>query len=219
MEKNNNLKKEVIDFDSEINKLKTNLPLLEKTLNIFTYVSLLISVIIFFSIVYTDNFAGISVFFEHLLYFAIGNIIYAFIFGKFFDLIYPKRLREIQRNTKDTDKQDVLNVFHNYFYPKEYKKEFEKIFEKYYRKDEEKFREWLMSKEITPKELYIKLIDDKALQKDINEEILKNNILLLSKNSEKLDKEKREEIKKQKELEEKSLKVRKDIEEYFGNRR
>lgn len=52
MEKNNNLKKEVIDFDNEINKLKTNLPLLEKTLNIFTYVSLLISVIIFFSIIY-----------------------------------------------------------------------------------------------------------------------------------------------------------------------
>lgn len=77
---------------------------------------------------------------KHLLYFAIGNMIYAFIFGKFFDLIYPKRLREIQRNTKNTDKQDVLNVFHNYFYPKEYKKEFEKIFEKYYRKDEEKFR-------------------------------------------------------------------------------
>lgn len=218
MEKNNNLKKEVIDFDNEINKLKTNLPLLEKTLNIFTYVSLLISVIIFFSIVYIDNFVGISVFFEHLLYFAIGNMIYAFIFGKFFDLIYPKRLREIQRNTKNTDKQDVLNVFHNYFYPKEYKKEFEKIFEKYYRKDEEKFREWLMSKEITPKELYIKLIDDKALQKEINEEILKSNILLLSENSEKLDKEKREEIKKQKEQEEKLLKVRKDIEEYFGNR-
>jgi len=218
MEKNNNLKKEVIDFDNEINKLKTNLPLLEKTLNIFTYVSLLISVIIFFSIVYIDNFVGISVFFEHLLYFAIGNMIYAFIFGKFFDLIYPKRLREIQRNTKNTDKQDVLNVFHNYFYPKEYKKEFEKIFEKYYRKDEEKFREWLMSKEITPKELYIKLIDDKALQKDINEEILKNNIILLSENSEKIDKEKREEIKKKKEQEEKSLKVRKDIEEYFGNR-
>ena len=64
----------------------------------------------------------------------------------------------------------------------------------------------------------IKLIDDKALQKDINEEILKNNILLLSENSEKIDKEKREEIKKKKEQEEKSLKVRKDIEEYFGNR-
>ena len=218
MEKSNDLKKEVIDFDNEINKLKTNLPLLEKTLNIFTYVSLLISVIIFFSIIYIDNFSEISTFFEHLFYFAIGNMIYAFIFGKFFDLIYPKRLREIQRNTKNTDKQDVLNVFHNYFYPKEYKKEFEKIFEKYYRKDEEKFREWLMSKEITPKELYIKLIDDKALQKDINEEILKNNILLLSKNSEKIDKEKREEIKKQKEQEEKSLKVRKDIEEYFTNR-
>ena len=218
MEKNNNLKKEVIDFEKEINKLKTNLPLLEKTLNIFTYVSLLISVIIFFSIIYIDNFAGISTFFEHLLYFAIGNMIYAFIFGKFFDLIYPKRLREIQRNTKDIDKQDVLNVFHNYFYPKEYTKDFEKIFEKYYRKDEEKFREWLSSKEITPKELYIKLIDDKALQKDINEEILKSNILLLSKNSEKIDKEKREEIKKQKEQEEKLLKVRKDIEEYFTNR-
>lgn len=168
--------------------------------------------------IYIRTFAGISTFFEHLLYFAIGNMVYAFIFGKFFDLIYPKRLREIQRNTKNTDKQDVLNVFHNYFYPQEYKKDFEKIFEKYYRKDEEKFREWLMSKEITPKELYIKLIDDKALQKDINEEILKSNILLLSKNSEKIDKEKREEIKKQKEQEEKLLKVRKDIEEYFTNR-
>ena len=190
MKKSNDLKKEVIDFEKEINQLKINLPLLEKTLNIFTYVSLLISVIIFFSIVYIDNFAGISTFFAHLVYFAIGNMVYAFIFGKFFDLIYPK----------------------------EYKKEFEKIFEKYYRKDEEKFREWLMSKEITPKELYIKLIDDKALQKDINEEILKNNILLLSENSEKIDKEKREEIKKKKEQEEKSLKVRKDIEEYFGNR-
>lgn len=118
--------------------------------------------------------------------------------------------------------EDVLNTFSKIFYPEEYKEEFEECFEKHYRKDEENFKQWIKWQEITVKELYIKLLENKELQKDIIEKIIKKSIVVISQNSkdEKIDEQLK--LKKEKEIEEKNKEIKKikseikeEIENYF----
>ena len=218
------MNKGIFDFEKEIKELRKNFHILQNILNFNITILFLIPFIANFSIIYFDRDVELMVYAKHLLYFLIGYISFLYISLKTLNYIYPKHLREIYAKLKeDFDvEEDVLNTFSKIFYPEEYKEEFEECFEKYYRKDEKNFKQWIKWKEITVKELYIKLLENKELQKDIIEKIIKKSIVVISQNSkdEKIDEQLK--LKKEKEIEEKNKEIKKikseikeEIENYF----
>lgn len=218
------MNKEIFDFEKEIKELRKNFHILQNILNFNIVILFLIPFIVNFSIIYFDRDVELIVYAKHLLYFLIGYISFLYISLKTLNYIYPKHLREIYAKLKEEFdvEEDVLNTFSKIFYPEEYKEEFEECFEKYYRKDEENFKQWIKWQEITIKELYIKLLENKELQKDIIEKIIKKSIVVISQNSkdEKIDEQLK--LKKEKEIEEKNKEIKKikseikeEIENYF----
>lgn len=218
------MNKEIFDFKKEIKELRKNFHILQNILNFNITILFLIPFIANFSIIYFDRDVELIVYAKHLLYFLIGYISYLYISLKTLNYIYPKDLREIYVKLKEEFdvEEDVLNTFSKIFYPEEYKKEFEECFEKYYRKDETNFKQWIKWQEITIKELYIKLLENKELQKDIIEKIIKKSIVVISQNSKDEKIEEQLKIKKEKEIEEKNKEIKKikneikeEIENYF----
>lgn len=218
------MNKGIFDFEKEIKELRKNFHILQNILNFNITTLFLIPFIANFSIIYFDRDVELIVYAKHLLYFLIGYISFLYISLKTLNYIYPKHLREIYAKLKeDFDvEEDVLNTFSKIFYPEEYKEEFEECFEKYYRKDEKNFKQWIKWKEITVKELYIKLLENKELQKDIIEKIIKKSIVVISQNSKDEKIEEQLKLKKEKEIEEKNKKIKKikskikeEIENYF----
>jgi len=218
------MNKGIFDFEKEIKELRKNFHILQNILNFNITILFLIPFIANFSIIYFDRDVELIVYAKHLLYFLIGYISFLYISLKTLNYIYPKHLREIYAKLKEEFdvEEDVLNTFSKIFYPEEYKEEFEECFEKYYRKDEKKFKQWIKWQEITIKELYIKLLENKELQKDIIEKIIKKSIVVISQNSkdEKIDEQLK--LKKEKEIEEKNKEIKKikseikeEIENYF----
>lgn len=218
------MNKGIFDFEKEIKELRKNFHILQNILNFNITILFLIPFIANFSIIYFDRDVELIVYAKHLLYFLIGYISFLYISLKTLNYIYPKHLREIYAKLKeDFDvEEDVLNTFSKIFYPEEYKEEFEECFEKYYRKDEKNFKQWIKWQEITIKELYIKLLENKELQKDIIEKIIKKSIVVISQNSkdEKIDEQLK--LKKEKEIEEKNKEIKKikseikeEIKNYF----
>jgi len=97
---------------------------------------------------------------------------------------------------------DLFNFFSLFYYPKEYNKEFDKIIREYCKKDEARFKKWIFSGEITIKELYLKLLANKDIQDKINNEIKTKNTVKQIKEvnngiEEKIEKNKKENIKKE----------------------
>lgn len=218
------MNKGIFDFEKEIKELRKNFHILQNILNFNITTLFLIPFIANFSIIYFDRDVELIVYAKHLLYFLIGYISFLYISLKTLNYIYPKHLREIYAKLKeDFDvEEDVLNTFSKIFYPEEYKEEFEECFEKYYRKDEKNFKQWIKWKEITVKELYIKLLENKELQKDIIEKIIKKSIVVISQNSKDEKREEQLKLKKEKEIEEKNKEIKKikskikeEIENYF----
>lgn len=218
------MNKGIFDFEKEIKELRKNFHILQNILNFNITILFLIPFIANFSIIYFDRDVELMVYAKHLLYFLIGYISFLYISLKTLNYIYPKHLREIYAKLKeDFDvEEDVLNTFSKIFYPEEYKKEFEECFEKYYRKDEENFKQWIKWQEITVKELYIKLLENKELQKDIIEKIIKKSIVVISQNSKDEKIEEQLKLKKEIEIEEKNKEITKikneikeEIENYF----
>lgn len=218
------MNKGIFDFEKEIKELRKNFHILQNILNFNITILFLIPFIANFSIIYFDRDVELIVYAKHLLYFLIGYISFLYINLKTLNYIYPKHLREIYAKLKEEFdvEEDVLNTFSKIFYPEEYKEEFEECFEKYYRKDEKNFKQWIKWQEITIKELYIKLLENKELQKDIIEKIIKKSIVVISQNSkdEKIDEQLK--LKKEKEIEEKNKEIKKikseikeEIENYF----
>lgn len=218
------MNKGIFDFEKEIKELRKNFHILQNILNFNITILFLIPFITNFSIIYFDRDVELIVYAKHLLYFLIGYISFLYISLKTLNYIYPKHLREIYAKLKEEFdvEEDVLNTFSKIFYPEEYKEEFEECFEKYYRKDEKNFKQWIKWQEITIKELYIKLLENKELQKDIIEKIIKKSIVVISQNSkdEKIDEQLK--LKKEKEIEEKNKEIKKikseikeEIENYF----
>lgn len=206
------MNKGIFDFEKEIKELRKNFHILQNILNFNITILFLIPFIANFSIIYFDRDVELMVYAKHLLYFLIGYISFLYISLKTLNYIYPKHLREIYAKLKeDFDvEEDVLNTFSKIFYPEEYKKEFEECFEKYYRKDEENFKQWIKWQEITVKELYIKLLGNKELQKDIIEKIIKKSIVVISQNSKDEKIEEQLKLKKEKEIEEKNKEIKKN---------
>lgn len=218
------MNKGIFDFEKEIKELRKNFHILQNILNFNITILFLIPFIANFSIIYFDRDVELIVYAKHLLYFIIGYISFLYISLKTLNYIYPKHLREIYAKLKEEFdvEEDILNTFSKIFYPEEYKEEFEECFEKHYRKDEENFKQWIKWQEITIKELYIKLLENKELQKDIIEKIIKKSIVVISQNSkdEKIDEQLK--LKKEKEIEEKNKEIKKikseikeEIENYF----
>lgn len=218
------MNKGIFDFEKEIKELRKNFHILQNILNFNITILFLIPFIANFSIIYFDRDVELIVYAKHLLYFLIGYISFLYISLKTLNYIYPKHLREIYAKLKEEFdvEEDVLNTFSKIFYPEEYKEEFEECFEKYYRKDEKNFKQWIKWQEITIKELYIKLLENKELQKDIIEKIIKKRIVVISKNSKDEKIEEQLKLKKEKEIEEKNKEITKikseikeEIENYF----
>lgn len=218
------MNKEIFDFEKEIKELRKNFHLLQNILNFNITILFLIPFIVNFSIIYFDRDVELIVYAKHLLYFLIGYISFLYISLKTLNYIYPKHLREIYAKLKEEFdvEEDVLNTFSKIFYPVEYKEEFEECFEKHYRKDEENFKQWIKWQEITVKELYIKLLENKELQKDIIEKIIKKSIVVISQNSKDEKIEEQLKLKKEIEIEEKNKEITKikneikeEIENYF----
>lgn len=218
------MNKGIFDFEKEIKELRKNFHILQNILNFNITILFLIPFIVNFSIIYFDRDVELIVYAKHLLYFIIGYISFLYISLKTLNYIYPKHLREIYAKLKEEFdvEEDVLNTFSKIFYPEEYKEEFEECFEKHYRKDEENFKQWIKWQEITVKELYIKLLENKELQKDIIEKIIKKSIVVISQNSKDEKIEEQLKLKKEKEIEEKNKEITKikneikeEIENYF----
>lgn len=218
------MNKEIFDFEKEIKELRKNFHILQNILNFNITILFLIPFIANFSIIYFDRDVELIIYAKHLLYFLIGYISFLYISLKTLNYIYPKHLREIYAKLKEEFdiEEDVLNTFSKIFYPEEYKEEFEECFEKYYRKDEKNFKQWIKWQEITIKELYIKLLENKELQKDIIEKIIKKSIVVISQNSKDEKIEEQLKLKKEKEIEEKNKEIKKikseikeEIENYF----
>lgn len=216
------MNKGIFNFKKEIKELRKNFHLLQNILNFNITILFLIPFIVNFSIIYFDKDVELIVYAKHLLYFIIGYISFLYISLKTLNYIYPKHLREIYAKLKEEFdvEEDVLNTFSKIFYPKEYKEEFEECFEKHYRKDEENFKQWIKWQEITVKELYIKLLENKELQKDIIEKIIKKSIVVISQNSKDEKIEEQLKLKKEKEIEEKNkeiTKIKNEIKEEIKN--
>lgn len=218
------MNKGIFDFEKEIKELRKNFHILQNILNFNITILFLIPFIVNFSIIYFDRDVELIVYAKHLLYFIIGYISFLYISLKTLNYIYPKHLREIYAKLKEEFdvEEDILNTFSKIFYPEEYKEEFEECFEKHYRKDEENFKQWIKWQEITVKELYIKLLGNKELQKDIIEKIIKKSIVVISQNSKDEKIEEQLKLKKEKEIEEKNKEITKikneikeEIENYF----
>ena len=216
------MNKGIFDFEKEIKELRKNFYILQKMLNFNLAILFLAPLIVNFSIIYFDRNVELIVYAKHLLYFLIGYISFLYISLKTVNYIYPKHLREIYIKLKeDFDvEEDVLNTFSKIFYPEEYKEEFEECFEKHYRKDEKNFKQWIKWQEITVKELYIKLLENKKLQKDIIEKIIKKSIVVISQKSKDEKIEEQIKLKKEKEIEEKNkeiIKIKSEIKEEIEN--
>ena len=233
------LQKKLIDFEKEIKYFNREKNYLEKILiffkednGLFILVMLVLDFFYLFitleeTKVFSQNLSLTEILFsgfKQIFYVFLTNVLYLLISYFLVNSSYTKKLIEkFKRTSKPYEYyMNILDYFEEYFYPEEYKEEFEECFEKYYRKDEKNFKQWIKWQEITIKELYIKLLENKELQKDIIEKIIKKSIVVISQNSkdEKIDEQLK--LKKEKEIEEKNKEIKKikseikeEIENYF----
>lgn len=227
------LPKKLIDFEKEIKYFNREKNYLEKFLIFFkednAFLIWLMLVLDFFYLfitleetkVFSQNLSLIEILssgFKQIFYVFLTNLLYLLFSHFLVNNPYTEKLIEkFERTSKPYEYyMKIFDYFEEYFYPEEYKEEFRKNFKKFYEKDKEKFEDWIYYKQITIKKLYAKLLDNKTLQKEIFEEILKKNTLKIVKESEKeilIDIKKEEEKKK---LEIQTNKIKKEMDEYFG---
>lgn len=227
------LKEKLIDFEKEIKYFNREKNYLEKFLIFFkednAFFIVLMLVLDFFYLfitleetkVFSQNLSLTEILFsgfKQIFYVFLTNVLYLLFSHFLVNNPYTEKLIEkFERTSKPYEYyMNVFDYFEEYFYPEEYKEEFRGYFKKYYEKDKEKFEDWIYYKQITIKKLYAKLLDNKALQKEIFEEILKKNTLKIAKENEvKVINEIKEENKKRK-LEIQTNKIKKEMDEYFG---
>lgn len=220
----------LIDFDKEIKNAQITYSSYEK-IYIVTFVGIFISVVsvlaycfISYSIFIFNEIAHIGFLIISSVILAITIVGYPIIFWNIIKIIntknsslkktkniddFQERLKSRERYSSFND--SVLDYFYENFYPVDYKKEFENVFNNYYKNDEAKFKKWLNSGEIKPKELYIKLLSNKKLQEDINKNLLKLSIETTNKNIQKQISDE----KKRKKEEEFKENIKSEINDYF----
>lgn len=227
------LQKKLIDFEKEIKYFNKEKNYLEKFLIFFKednafFIGLMFVLDIFYLFgtlekteVFSQNLSLIEILssgFKQIFYVFLTNLLYL-LFSHFLvnNPYIEKLIKKFERTSKPYEYyMKIFDYFEEYFYPEEYKEEFRVCFKKYYEKDKEKFEDWIYYKQVTIKKLYAKLLDNKALQKEIFEEILKKNTLKIVKESEKetLINIKKEEEKRKLEIQ--TNKIKKEMDEYFG---
>lgn len=227
------LKEKLIDFEKEIKYFNREKNYLEKFLIFFKednalFIGLMFVLDIFYLFgtlekteVFSQNLSLTEILFsgfKQIFYVFLTNVLYLLFSHFLVNNPYTEKLIEkFERTSKPYEYyMNIFDYFKEYFYPEEYKEEFREYFKKFYEKDKEKFEDWIYYKQITIKKLYAKLLDNKTLQKEIFEEILKKNTLKIVKESEKeiLINIKKEEEKKKLEIQ--TNKIKKEMDEYFG---
>lgn len=121
----------------------------------------------------------------------LGIVLITYLILQIVNFIFPKEkmkeiieetLNEISGKTGFSENQEILEFFEKKgFFEMKTKEIYKKIFEKHYSKDFETFKNWIKTGNITPRKLYIKMLSNKQVQKDIQEEytrkILKSNVI------------------------------------------
>lgn len=129
--------------------------------------------------------------------------------------IIEETLNEISGKTGFSENQEILEFFEKKgFFRMKTKEIYKKIFEKHYSKDFETFKNWIKTGNITPRKLYIKMLSNKQVQKDIQEEYTRK---ILKSNVKEILKEVIAEDKEEKEIKEKE-KTKIEIENYFSEK-
>lgn len=129
--------------------------------------------------------------------------------------IIEETLNEISGKTGFSENQEILDFFEKKgFFEMKTKEIYKKIFEKHYSKDFETFKNWIKRGNITPRQLYIKMLSNKQVQKDIQEEYMKK---ILKSNVKEILREVITEDKAEKEIKEKE-KTKTEIENYFSEK-
>lgn len=227
------LQKKLIDFKKEIKYFNREKNYLEKFLiffkenNAFFIVLMLVLDIFYLFIsleetkVFSQNLSLTEILFsgfKQIFYVFLTNVLYLLFSHFLVNNPYTEKLIEkFERTSKPYEYyMNIFDYFEEYFYPEEYKEEFRKNFKKYYEKDKEKFEDWIYYKQITIKKLYAKLLDNKTLQKEIFEEIFKKNTLKIAEESKKETLINIKKEKEKKKLEIQTNKIKKEMDEYFG---
>lgn len=223
----------MINFDKEIKNAQITYSNYGKIYSI-TFTGILIaisSILIYFIRKYNIDFFNPKFFHISCLIIGVFPVIlaitivgYPFIFWNIIKIINIKNkslektgdIDDFQNQLRNRERfsfsnESVLNYFYENFYPVDYKKEFENVFYIYYENDEEKFKKWLNSGEIKPKDLYVKLLSNKELQEDIKKKLLKLSIEKTNKNIQKQISDE----KKRKKEEEYKENIKSEINDYF----
>lgn len=198
------LQKKLIDFEKEIKYFNREKNYLEKFLIFFKednalFIGLMLVLDFFYLFitleetkVFSQNLSLTEILFsgfKQIFYVFLTNVLYLLFSHFLVNNPYTEKLIEkFERTSKPYEYyMNIFDYFEEYFYPEEYKEEFRKNFKKYYEKD-----------------------------KEIFEEILKKNTLKIVKENEvKIINEIKEENKKRK-LEIQTNKIKKEMDEYFG---
>lgn len=154
----------------------------------------------------------------------LGIVLITYLILQIVNFIFPKEkmkeiieetLNEISGKTGFSENQEILEFFEKKgFFEMKTKEIYKKIFEKHYSKDFETFKNWIKTGNITPRKLYIKMLSNKQVQKDIQEEYTRK---ILKSNVKEILKEVIAEDKEEKEIKEKE-KTKIEIENYFSEK-
>ena len=210
-------KKKTINFDKEIKNVKKNgLPTIVKRM-------VVMAVIFFgifgFAIYKLSNFKKEIIFLytnfeeEFLVLLFLLFLLVVYIANLLMEIFYIDEETEEDKRKKIQNREyngeEIIDLFtKNLFFPDDEKqrKIYKEIFYEFYGKDFEMFKNWLKSRKMTPKELYVKLLKNEKVQKEIEKELLKENIKAIG---EIVSKENIEKLKEQK--------LENEINDYFKN--
>lgn len=210
-------KKKTINFDKEIKNVESKrLPTIVKRI---IFIGIIFFGIFGFAIYKLSNFKKEIIF----LYTNFEKEFFSLLFLLFLFVVYIANLlmeifyvdeetEEDKRKriqNREYDGEEIIDLFtKNLLFPDDEKqrKIYKEIFYEFYGKDFEMFKNWLKSRKMTPKELYVKLLKNEKVQKEIEKELLKENIKIIGEITTK------ENIKKLKEQ-----KLENEINDYFKN--
>ena len=210
-------KKKTINFDKEIKNVKKNgLPTIVKRM-------VVMAVIFFgifgFAIYKLSNFKKEIIFLytnfeeEFLVLLFLLFLLVVYIANLLMEIFYIDEETEENKRKKIQNREyngeEIIDLFtKNLLFPDDEKKRkiYKEIFYEFYGKDFEMFKNWLKSRKMTPKELYVKLLKNEKVQKEIEKELLKENIKAIG---EIVSKENIEKLKEQK--------LENEINDYFKN--
>lgn len=180
-------KKKTINFDKEIKNVESKeLPTIVKRI---IFIGIIFFGILGFAIYKLANFKKEIIF----LYTNFEKEFFALLFLLFLLIVYiANLLMEIFYIDEETEEdkrkkiqnreyngEEIIDLFtKNLLFPDDEKqrKIYKEIFYEFYGKDFEMFKNWLKSRKMTPKELYVKLLKNEKVQKGIEKELLKENI-------------------------------------------